>query len=58
MDYTVNDNRGKEKPEEVCRVCGSKEVHSRTYNQPTMGCIEYYRKQLSEAKEPTVEKVR
>lgn len=46
--YTVTDRRGEEKPQEVCRVCGSKEVHSKTYNNPTMGCIEYLRAKLKE----------
>ncbi len=47
--YAVIDRRFKEKePTEVCRVCGSKEVHSKIYNQPTMKCIEYYRELLKE----------
>ena len=29
---------------EVCRVCGSKEVHTQKYNKPTMKCIEFLRK--------------
>lgn len=28
---------------EVCRVCGSKKVHSRTYEKPTMECIQFLR---------------
>jgi hypothetical protein len=43
MTYTVNDRRGQEKPTEVCRVCGSKDTHSREYNKPTMDCIKYLR---------------
>jgi hypothetical protein len=43
--YTVNDRRGQEKIMEVCRVCGSKDIHTTLYNQPTMGCIEFLRKQ-------------
>lgn len=50
--YTVHDRRFKkeEEPQEVCRVCGSPQVHSREYNHPTMGCIEFLR---SLAKTPT-----
>ena len=43
--YTVTDRRGmesgQEHPEEVCRVCGSKEVHSKQYGKPTMECINF-----------------
>lgn len=43
--YTITDRRGmsdnQEHPEEVCRVCGSKDVHSKKYGQPTMECIKY-----------------
>jgi formate dehydrogenase maturation protein FdhE len=28
---------------EVCRVCGSKDVHSTVYDKPTMGCIHFFR---------------
>jgi hypothetical protein len=47
--YTVRDRRGGQNPEpaEVCRVCGSPEVHSLKYNQPTMECIAFYRSQVS-----------
>ena len=47
--YTVIDKRRlnnpdyEEEPTEVCRVCGSPEVHTREYNKPTMKCIEYLR---------------
>jgi len=44
--YTVTDRRGKEEPTEVCRVCGSPEVHSRGYNFPTMKCIEFLRSKI------------
>jgi len=33
---------------EVCRCCGSNDVHTREYNKPTMECIEYLRKQISD----------
>lgn len=63
MPYTVHDRRGlsKEEIKETCRVCGSKHIHTRSYNNPTMGCIKHYReiiasleKQLDESnnKEP------
>ena len=45
-DYTINDHRGKEKIIEVCRVCGSKEVHTKQYNHPTMKCIEHLREEI------------
>jgi len=56
MSYTIIDKRRsspdyKEPEVEVCRVCGSKEVHSTKYNQPTMGCIEHYRTLLQHMKE-------
>jgi hypothetical protein len=38
---------------EVCRVCGSRDVHSQAYGKPTMECIEYLRmviKELSRTK--------
>jgi hypothetical protein len=37
-------------PKEACRVCGSSDVHSTQYSKPTMGCIEYLRKEISVAK--------
>jgi hypothetical protein len=47
--FTIRDRRGKDgdEPKEVCRVCGSKVVHSREYNHPTMECIQYLRKVIS-----------
>jgi hypothetical protein len=46
VEYQVIDKRGENKaPAEVCRVCGSSEVHSGKYNDPTMGCIMHLRKQ-------------
>lgn len=46
--FVVRDLRGVEnKPGEVCRVCGSVNIHSRTYDAPTMDCIKYYRTQLA-----------
>jgi hypothetical protein len=49
--YKINDRRGKrdDQPRECCRVCGSKDVHTSHYNQPTMGCIEYLRGLASKA---------
>jgi hypothetical protein len=48
-DYTITDRRGmsdgQEHPEEVCRVCGSKEVHSKNYGRPTMECVRYLQDQ-------------
>jgi hypothetical protein len=29
--------------DEVCRFCGSEEVHTRTYGQPTQQCVDYLR---------------
>lgn len=43
MTYTVNDRRGTRPVDEVCRVCGSEEVHTTNYNQPTMACVAYLR---------------
>jgi hypothetical protein len=39
--YTINDKRGTNNAgsNEVCRVCGDKTVHTKTYNTPTMDCI-------------------
>jgi len=43
--YIITDKRGmsegQELPDEVCRVCGAKVVHSKKYGQPTMDCIIY-----------------
>jgi hypothetical protein len=40
--YTVIDRRGQEEKDvEVCRVCASKEVHTRDYNVPTMECVNH-----------------
>jgi hypothetical protein len=49
--YTINDRRGKrdDEPKPCCRVCGSTEVHTSHYNQPTMGCIDYLRGLASKA---------
>ncbi len=47
--YVVRDRRGSnpdKEPEPVCRVCGSPEQHSTTYNTPTMECIKYLRAEL------------
>jgi hypothetical protein len=53
--YTITDKRGLEKgqetPNEVCRVCGSQEVHSKKYGKPTMECIKYLKNQVSELQE-------
>jgi formate dehydrogenase maturation protein FdhE len=49
--YIVHDRRGKEEITEVCRVCGSPEVHSKVYNQPTMDCVKYLRAELAKATE-------
>lgn len=44
----IKDNRAEirknkeTKVTDVCRVCGSKDVHS-TYNKPTMECIKHLR---------------
>jgi len=49
--YTIIDrrgmNEGQEHPDEVCRVCGSKTVHSKQYGKPTMDCINYLNKKIS-----------
>lgn len=31
---------------EVCRVCGSKDVHSTVYDNPTMKCIHFMRVEM------------
>lgn len=47
--YTVNDRRGKEREDvEVCRVCGSKVVHSRAYEKPTFECVKFFRTKIQE----------
>lgn len=46
-DYTINDRRDEKKSEEVCRVCGSPQVHSKEYGKPTVNCIEYLRTIIS-----------
>jgi hypothetical protein len=52
--YTITDRRGmesgQEHPEEVCRVCGSKKVHSKKYYKPTMDCIKYLKDLIEESK--------
>ncbi len=51
--YTIVDkrgmNEGQEHPEEICRVCGSKEVHSKKYGKPTMECIKFLKDQIKPA---------
>ena len=47
MNYKINDRRGKEPPKEVCRICGSPQIHSREYGNPTMDCIRYLRSIIS-----------
>lgn len=43
--YTITDKRGmsenQEHPDEVCRVCGSKTVHTKNYGHPTTDCIKF-----------------
>lgn len=49
--YTINDRRGlelkdgQECMDEVCRVCGSQEVHSKEYGRPTLECVRYLKDQ-------------
>ena len=49
--YTITDKRGmkegQEHPNEVCRVCGAKVVHSKKYGQPTMECITYLKNRIT-----------
>jgi hypothetical protein len=47
--YTITDRRGMKEghPDEVCRVCGSKVVHSKQYGQPTMDCIIYLKNRIA-----------
>lgn len=53
--YTVTDRRGmkegQEHPDEVCRVCGAKVVHSKKYGQPTMECITYLKNRIATLQE-------
>lgn len=35
-----------EKNVEVCRICGSKEIHSFAYDIPTMRCVNYLKSRL------------
>ncbi len=48
--YTITDRRGmkegQEHSDEVCRVCGSKEVHSKQYGKPTTECITFLKNQI------------
>ena len=66
MEFKVIDKRGQEELKEVCRVCGSSDVHSKRYNfcrvcgssdvhskrynLPTMDCIKYLRSIISDLK--------
>lgn len=43
MDIKDNREEMRNKPREVCRVCGSKEVHTQQYNNATMACVAYLR---------------
>lgn len=44
--YTIRDKRGTDQPPESrCRVCGSPS-HERSYNQPSMECIEFLRAEI------------
>jgi hypothetical protein len=46
MSYTVIDKRGQDQPPPArCRVCGSPK-HERSYNQPSMECIEFLRGEI------------
>jgi hypothetical protein len=47
--YIVNDKRGEEDANvEVCRVCASKDVHTRDYNKPTMACVNHLWERIRE----------
>lgn len=56
--YTITDRRGmskgQEHPNEVCRVCGSKEVHSKQYGKPTMDCITFLQNKIRELEGPVI----
>ncbi len=52
MAIKINDKRGENKPREVCRVCGSEDVHTQDYNNPSMDCIEHLRGVIADAKCP------
>lgn len=43
MDNKEEIKENKKEKTEVCKVCGSKAVHSRQYSFPTMSCIVYLR---------------
>lgn len=47
----IKDNREamKNREREVCRVCGSHSVHSKTYGNPTMDCIREFMRQRTAA---------
>ena len=36
---------------EVCRVCGSRDVHTQEYGEPTMACINYLKSIIKKYKE-------
>jgi hypothetical protein len=46
-NYTIIDRRGVEDPKPTCRVCGSRNEHSKEHNKPTMGCIRYLREEIA-----------
>ena len=47
LAYTVNDRRGTgSRTVEVCRFCGSPNVHTREYDKPTAECAKYLRQKL------------
>ena len=58
MNYITTDRRrnSKEYSGEVCRVCGSRDIHSREYGKPTMECIEHLRECINDLQVKTKDK--
>ena len=44
--YTIIDRRGGE----PCRVCCSSECHTQNYGEPTIQCVEHFRREISSLK--------
>ena len=50
-EYVINDRRGIDPPQQVCRVCGGIPAHSLDYNKPTMDCVYHLRDQMTKFNE-------
>lgn len=50
-DYRAMSPNREDRHKPVCRVCGSTDEHSKTYNTPTMDCVNYLRDKVNKLEE-------